>query len=246
MFVLCFFLLMLFLLILFDNVTSWVGWVVSTLLAGATVGSFTGGALADKFGRRRTFQLDAIPLAVGAFLWSVFCHWRQGCDIWYIYWILMLCLKYFQCHCPERTNYDNWPLTCWHWNWCHICYCATLHIWGSILLYIIGTVTMCVFILYKFLVWFFQQSFKLQISPTEIRGALGSVNQLFICIGILAALVAGLPLAGNPIWYSFYWIFFLCPYQLFTSCYLWITRRTHTTIWLKLLNSTYDIIKKYL
>lgn len=40
-----------------------------------------------------------------------------------------------------------------------------------------------------------------QISPTEIRGALGSVNQLFICIGILAALVAGLPLAGNPIWY---------------------------------------------
>lgn len=40
-----------------------------------------------------------------------------------------------------------------------------------------------------------------QISPTEIRGALGSVNQLFICIGILLALVAGLPLAGNPIWY---------------------------------------------
>ncbi|XP_020958654.1 uncharacterized protein LOC110262609 [Arachis ipaensis] len=38
-----------------------------------------------------------------------------------------------------------------------------------------------------------------RISPTEIRGALGSVNQLFICIGILAALVAGLPLAGNPI-----------------------------------------------
>ncbi|KAJ0243618.1 hypothetical protein HA466_0196480 [Hirschfeldia incana] len=44
------------------------GWIVSALLAGATVGSFTGGALADKFGRTRTFQLDAIPLAVGAFL----------------------------------------------------------------------------------------------------------------------------------------------------------------------------------
>lgn len=40
-----------------------------------------------------------------------------------------------------------------------------------------------------------------QISPTEIRGALGSVNQLFICIGILVALVAGLPLAANPLWY---------------------------------------------
>ncbi|KAE8679766.1 Plastidic glucose transporter 4 [Hibiscus syriacus] len=40
-----------------------------------------------------------------------------------------------------------------------------------------------------------------EISPTEIRGALGSINQLFICIGILAALVAGLPLAGNPQWW---------------------------------------------
>lgn len=49
----------------------YVGWVVSTLLAGGTVGSFTGGSLADKFGRTKTFQLDAIPLTVGAFLWSV-------------------------------------------------------------------------------------------------------------------------------------------------------------------------------
>ncbi|RWV99934.1 hypothetical protein GW17_00037130 [Ensete ventricosum] len=47
------------------------GWVVSTTLAGATVGSFTGGALADKLGRTRTFQLDAIPLVIGAFL-----RWR--------------------------------------------------------------------------------------------------------------------------------------------------------------------------
>lgn len=44
------------------------GWVVSMLLAGATIGSFTGGALADKFGRTQTFKLDAIPLVVGAFL----------------------------------------------------------------------------------------------------------------------------------------------------------------------------------
>lgn len=43
--------------------------------------------------------------------------------------------------------------------------------------------------------------FVVQISPTDIRGALGSVNQLSICVGILAALVAGLPLAGNPAWY---------------------------------------------
>lgn len=46
---------------------------MSILLAGATVGSFTGGSLADQFGRTRTFQLDAIPLAIGAYLWFV-CH----------------------------------------------------------------------------------------------------------------------------------------------------------------------------
>ncbi|KAA3474592.1 plastidic glucose transporter 4 isoform X1 [Gossypium australe] len=40
-----------------------------------------------------------------------------------------------------------------------------------------------------------------EISPTDIRGALGSVNQLFICIGILAALVAGLPLSRSPVWW---------------------------------------------
>jgi len=42
----------------------------------------------------------------------------------------------------------------------------------------------------------------LQVSPTEIRGALGSVNQLAICVGILLALIAGLPLVNNPAWYS--------------------------------------------
>lgn len=33
-----------------------------------------------------------------------------------------------------------------------------------------------------------------QISPPAVRGALGSVNQLSICTGVLGALVAGLPL----------------------------------------------------
>ncbi|XP_062150609.1 plastidic glucose transporter 4 [Alnus glutinosa] len=117
------------------------GWVVSSLLAGATVGSFTGGALADKFGRTRTFQLDAIPLAIGAFL----CATSQSVQTMII---------------------------------------------GRVLAGIGIGVTSAIVPLYIS-----------EISPTEIRGALGSVNQLFICIGILAALVAGLPLAGNPIWW---------------------------------------------
>ncbi|KAH7556891.1 hypothetical protein JRO89_XS11G0008100 [Xanthoceras sorbifolium] len=116
-------------------------WIVSTLLAGATVGSFTGGALADKFGRTRTFQLDAIPLAIGAFL----CATAQSVQTMII---------------------------------------------GRLLAGIGIGISSAIVPLYIS-----------EISPTEIRGALGSVNQLFICIGILAALVAGLPLAANPIWW---------------------------------------------
>ncbi|WRX22591.1 Major facilitator [Theobroma cacao] len=116
-------------------------WVVSTLLAGATVGSFTGGALADKFGRTRTFQLDAIPLIIGAVLSST----AQTIQTMII---------------------------------------------GRLLAGIGIGISSAIVPLYIS-----------EISPTEIRGALGSVNQLFICIGILAALVAGLPLAGNPRWW---------------------------------------------
>ncbi|KAL0910663.1 hypothetical protein M5K25_021665 [Dendrobium thyrsiflorum] len=117
------------------------GWVVSMLLAGATVGSFTGGALADKFGRTKTFKLDAIPLVVGAFLSTT----AQSVQAMLI---------------------------------------------GRLLAGIGIGITSAVVPLYIS-----------EISPTEIRGALGSVNQLFICIGILAALVVGLPLSGNPIWW---------------------------------------------
>lgn len=53
------------------------GWIVSTSLAGATVGSFTGGALADKFGRTRTFIMDSIPLAIGAFLRLIIINKNQ-------------------------------------------------------------------------------------------------------------------------------------------------------------------------
>ncbi|KAH6799284.1 plastidic GLC translocator [Perilla frutescens var. frutescens] len=117
------------------------GWVVSALLAGATVGSFTGGSLADKFGRTKTFVLDAIPLAVGTFL-------------------------------------------------CAISKSVETMIIGRVLAGFGIGISSAIVPLYIS-----------EISPTEIRGTLGSVNQLFICIGILVALVAGLPLAGNPLWW---------------------------------------------
>ncbi|KAL7607929.1 hypothetical protein Lser_V15G12517 [Lactuca serriola] len=117
------------------------GWVVSTLLAGATVGSFTGGSLADHFGRTKTFILDAIPLTIGSIL------------------------------CATATNVETLIL-------------------GRLLCGIGIGISSAIVPLYIS-----------EISPTEIRGTLGSINQLFICIGILAALVAGLPLAGNPLWW---------------------------------------------
>lgn len=117
------------------------GWIVSTVLAGAFVGSFTGGALADKFGRTKTFILDAIPLTVGAFL----CTTAQGVQAMII---------------------------------------------GRVLTGIGIGISSAIVPLYIS-----------EISPTEIRGTLGTVNQLFICIGILVALVAGLPLSGNPSWW---------------------------------------------
>ncbi|XP_019173071.1 PREDICTED: plastidic glucose transporter 4 isoform X1 [Ipomoea nil] len=117
------------------------GWIVSSTLAGATVGSFTGGTLADKFGRTKSFILDAIPLTIGAFL----CATAQSVETMII---------------------------------------------GRLLVGIGVGISSAIVPLYIS-----------EISPTEIRGTLGSVNQLFICVGILAALVAGLPLAGNPLWW---------------------------------------------
>ncbi|KAM2806564.1 hypothetical protein COP1_047176 [Malus domestica] len=116
------------------------GWVVSTLLAGATVGSLTGGSLADKFGRTKAFQLNAIPLAIGAFFATA-----QSVQTMIV---------------------------------------------GRLLAGIGIGITSAIVPLYIS-----------EISPTEIRGTLGSINQLFICIGILVAMVAGLPLAANPLWW---------------------------------------------
>lgn len=52
----------------FDGDTIMEGFVVSIFVVGAFTGSVGGGVLADTLGRRRTFQLDAIPLILGAAL----------------------------------------------------------------------------------------------------------------------------------------------------------------------------------
>lgn len=125
----------------FAENTALQGWVVGIALASATIGSFTGGAFSDKFGRRRTLQLAAIPLVVGALV-SALAQSIQAM------------------------------------------------ITGRLLAGVGIGITSSVVPLYIS-----------EVSPTDIRGALGSVNQISICMGILIALVAGLPLAGNPSWW---------------------------------------------
>lgn len=44
------------------------GLVVSIFIAGAFIGSISSGLLMDKLGCRRTFQVDTIPLILGAFI----------------------------------------------------------------------------------------------------------------------------------------------------------------------------------
>lgn len=47
-------------------VLSNIGMVVSTCLAGALVGSLLSGWIADEVGRRKAFQLCALPMIIGA------------------------------------------------------------------------------------------------------------------------------------------------------------------------------------
>lgn len=44
------------------------GLVVSIFIAGAFVGSISCGSLVDRLGCRRTFQIDTIPLVLGAII----------------------------------------------------------------------------------------------------------------------------------------------------------------------------------
>lgn len=44
-----------------------------------------------------------------------------------------------------------------------------------------------------------------QIAPTEVRGALGSVNQLVICLGILGALLVNVVLPSTA-WRTMFYL----------------------------------------
>lgn len=125
----------------FEGDTIMEGFVVSIFIVGAFLGSVIGGVLADKLGRRRTFQLDAIPLVLGAALSAS----------------------------AQSVN---------------------LMILGRFLVGIgIGVNTGLV------------PMYISEVAPTKFRGALGSMCQIGTCIGIISALLIGLPAETDPHWW---------------------------------------------
>ncbi|CAI5530029.1 unnamed protein product [Closterium sp. Naga37s-1] len=123
------------------------GWVVSASLLTAACGALSVGWLADSVGRRTTFLLLSLPLALGSALSATASSVPQ-----------MLV--------------------------------------GRALTGLAFGVISCVVPVYIS-----------EIAPASVRGRLGSLNQLAICVGILAALLGGLPLAANPAWWrQMFWI----------------------------------------
>ncbi|KAI7836406.1 hypothetical protein COHA_009737 [Chlorella ohadii] len=113
------------------------GLVVSSVLAGAAVGSVAGSGLADSLGRKKAFLLDSIPMLAGALV----CASAQG---------------------------------------------LAGMIAGRLLTGIgIGLSSALV------------PLYISEISPTHLRGTLGSINQLMICVGILAALLVNVALPAT-------------------------------------------------
>eukprot|EP00897_Mesotaenium_endlicherianum_P006367 jgi/Mesen1/5759/ME000292S04851 len=118
------------------------GFVVSIFLVGAFLGSIGGGTLADLVGRRRSFQLDAIPLVLG----SVLSANAQTVE--------QMALGRFLVGIGVGAAA------------------------GFVALYIS------------------------EVAPTKYRGGLGCVCQVGTCLGIIAALLVGIPSETDPHWWE--------------------------------------------
>lgn len=123
------------------------GSVVSALLVGAFVGCSFSGSVAERYGRKRSFQLSAMPLIVGAILSAI------APNLWVI-------------------------------------------LGGRFLvgfgLGVAGPVT---------------SLYVSEISPTYVRGTMGSLCQVAVCLGILASILASLPVRSIPGWWRIcFWI----------------------------------------
>ncbi|KAL8479992.1 hypothetical protein ACS0TY_026288 [Phlomoides rotata] len=123
------------------------GLVVSTCLAGAFVGSLISGWIADEVGRRRAFQLCALPMLIGG------------------------------ATCATAKNLTGMLL-------------------GRILVGIglgVGPPVVSLYVI--------------EISPAHVRGTYGSFIQIATCLGLMGALLVGIPVRSISGWWRIcFWI----------------------------------------
>ncbi|XP_047958710.1 probable plastidic glucose transporter 2 [Salvia hispanica] len=123
------------------------GLVVSTCLAGALLGSLFSGWISDGLGRRRAFQLCALPMIIGASM-SATTSSLEG----------MLLGRFF-----VGTGMGLGPPV------------AALYV--------------------------------SEVSPAYVRGTYGSFTQIATCLGLMSALLIGIPAKNDPSWWRVcFWV----------------------------------------
>lgn len=118
----------------------------------------------------------------------------------------------WQCNFHACWSYDFWTIHSWTWirtirpSNSHVCVRGTV---ATALFFVFSSSAImtshCSICLeqhseWVFLTWAF--CIIMQISPTAVRGTYGSLLQIATCVGIFAALVAGLPAPTVPGWYA--------------------------------------------
>ncbi|KAK6914873.1 Major facilitator, sugar transporter-like [Dillenia turbinata] len=158
------------------------GLVVSTCLGGAFVGSSFSGWIADGLGRRRSFQLLALPMIIGAsisatttslggmLLGRAFVGTGMGLGppvaalyVSEVYWMTV----------SQFTLYLNMQVLV-----------VTVYFLGKIMLLRVE-----------------------QVSPSSVRGAYGSFIQISTCLGLMVSLFIGIPAKGILGWWRIcFWV----------------------------------------
>nr|CAB3453311.1 unnamed protein product [Digitaria exilis] len=153
------------------------GLVVSIFIVGAFFGSLSSSALVDKFGCKKTLQIDSIPLIIGALLRYLVSLLLCFCVPKYMEFLLIsvvcssILLHIKQSYSAQADSLDEMLL-------------------GRFLVGIgIGVNTVLV------------PLYISEVAPTKYRGFLGTLCQIGTCLGIIAALSLGIPSESDPHWW---------------------------------------------
>ncbi|KAK7838317.1 putative plastidic glucose transporter 3 [Quercus suber] len=177
------------------------GLVVSTCLGGAFFGSLFSGWVSDGLGRRRAFQLCALPMIIGASMSesqlidkrSLFLQFQRNQDI----------TATRAAPSAFKTSIKT--------NQARSCSATTNSLWGMLLgrLFVgtgmgLGPPVAALYVA--------------EVSPTFIRGTYGSFTQIATCLGLLGALFIGLPAKEIVDWWRVCFWVSIVPAVLLALC----------------------------